>query len=100
MTPEEIKALGVQSGYTPDVEVKPGMPLGPFREELLIQTDHPKQPEVKVASGGAGDGADHRIPEKLGCRTSRSREGASRDVSLVVRGGKETHSKWPMRRRS
>ncbi len=91
MTPEEIKELGVLSGYHLIVEVKPGLPLGPFREEVVIQTDHPKQPEVKLAVSGRVMGPISVTPEKLGMPNVGSREGASRDVSLVVRGGKETH---------
>ena len=44
MTPAELAAAKVKSGYHLTVEVKPGMPLGRFTEELLIETDHPDRP--------------------------------------------------------
>ncbi len=71
MTPEEIQKLKVKSGYALAIEVKPGLPVGPFREELVIQTDHPDQPEVKVTVVGQDHGTDHRfIPRNWRCSTS------------------------------
>jgi hypothetical protein len=91
MTPEQINTLKVKSGYTMAIEVKPGMPLGSFREELLIQTDHPNQSEVKVTVAGKMTGPITVFPEKLEMFNVASRQGASRDLSLMVRGGRETH---------
>ena len=91
MTPEELKTLKVKSGYTLAIEVKPGMPAGPFREELVIQTDHPDQSEVKVTIAGTMTGPITIYPEKLEMLNVASREGASREFSLMVRGGRATH---------
>ncbi|MGP0069876.1 MAG: DUF1573 domain-containing protein [Isosphaeraceae bacterium] len=90
MTPEELAELKVKSGYHLAIELKPGMPLGPFREELVIQTDHPDMFETKVTVGGNITGPITVFPAKLEMFNVSSRDGASRDLSLTVRGGRET----------
>jgi hypothetical protein len=90
MTAEDAKRLKIEKGYMVTVVIKPGMPLGDFHDELVIVTDHPKQPEVKVTVGGHVDGPISVTPPGLRLRDVVSREGASRDLFLVVRGGKET----------
>ena len=91
MTPEELKPLNVKSGYHLDIQVKPGLPLGPFKEELVVQTDNPTNPETKITIAGKITGPISVFPEKLDMLNVPSRDGASRELSLVVRGGKETH---------
>ena len=90
MTPEELATTKVKAGYHVSIELKPGMPLGSFHEELVIETDHPDQSEVKVAIVGKVTGPISVYPEKLEMYNVASREGASRNLSLVVRGGRET----------
>ena len=90
MTAEEAKRLKVEAGYNVDVEVKPGMPVGQFHEELVIETDHPKRSEVKVSVGGKVIGPISVVPPGLRKHDITSREGASQDLTLMVRGGKET----------
>ncbi len=91
MTPEEAKQLKIDAGYSINVEIKPGMPVGQFHEELVIQTDHPKRPELKVSVGGKVIGPIGVFPPGLRVRDITSRDGASRDVTLMVRGAKDTH---------
>ena len=91
LTPEDAKPLKVESGYQVLIEIKPGMPQGQFLDELIIQTDHPKRPEVRVSIGGKVIGPISIFPPGLRMRDVTSREGASRDLTLMVRGGKETH---------
>src|SRR5262249_38817253 len=43
MTPQQVKQIKAEAGYTVTVELRPGMPQGRFHEELIIRTDHPKQ---------------------------------------------------------
>ena len=91
LTPEEAKPLKVTAGYQILVEIKPGMPQGQFLDELVIRTDHPKRPEVRVSVGGKVIGPISIFPPGLRMRDVTSHEGASRVLSLMVRGGKETH---------
>jgi hypothetical protein len=91
MTPEEIRSLQVEGGYHLIVEVKPGMPPGGFREELVIQTDHPKQQEVRVPIVGKVTGPISAAPERLRMMNVTSRDGASGEVILMVPGGRTVH---------
>src|SRR5262249_9472507 len=90
LTAEEAKQLKVEKGYTVIVEIKPGMPLGIFHDELVLYTDHPKMPEVKLPVGGHMDGPISVTPPGLWMHDVVSRKGASRDLTLIVRGGKVT----------
>jgi hypothetical protein len=91
MTAVETKQLKIDAGYNVNVEVKPGMPVGQFHEELVIELDHPKRSEVRVSVGGNVVGPISAVPARLRKHDITSREGASLDLTLLVRGGKETH---------
>jgi hypothetical protein len=91
MTSEEAAMVKVTKGYRVDIEVKPGMPLGNFHEELVVHTDHPKQPEVKVSVGGFVFGPISVTPERVRMTGVVGAEGATRELLLVVSKGKETH---------
>jgi hypothetical protein len=91
MTVEEAKQLKIEKGYIVMVTVKPGMPLGIFHEELVIQTDHPKQPEIKITVAGNAFGPISVTPERLRMTDVVSRKGATRDMMLMVRGDPGTH---------
>jgi hypothetical protein len=90
MTPEDARRLKVEKGYLVTVTIKPGMPLGDFHEELVIETDHPKQPEVRVSVGGKTFGPISATPERVRMTDVVGPQGASRDVTLVVRNDKGT----------
>ena len=90
LTPEECKQLKVTSGFRVDVELKPGMPLGRFHEELVIGTDHPLKPEVKISITGSTIGPITVIPERLSMFGVSSAQGATRDMTVLVRGGDPT----------
>jgi Protein of unknown function (DUF1573) len=89
MTPDETKQLKIEAGYSVSVEVRPGMPVGQFHEELLIETDHPKRSEVKVSVGGNVIGPISVVPPGLRMHDVTTL-GTSRDLAVMVRGGKET----------
>jgi hypothetical protein len=67
------------------------MPLGVFQDELVIYTDHPKQPEIRVPLGGKMQGPISVTPPGLRKHDVVGRDGASMDLRMTVRGGKETH---------
>jgi len=90
LTPEECKSLKVKAGHHIDLEMKPGMPLGRFVDELVIQTDHPLNPQVKLAISSTVTGPVSVIPERVRMPGVTSREGASRDYTILVRGGRPT----------
>ncbi len=90
MTAEEAKQLKVDKGYMVFVEVKPGMPVGNFHDELVVHTDHPKQPEVKLSIGGKVYGPISVNPPGVRITDVVSRKGASRDLTVLVRDDKGT----------
>ncbi|MFI5457407.1 MAG: DUF1573 domain-containing protein [Isosphaerales bacterium] len=94
-TPERLSEsdcvqLKVTKGYRVDVEVKPGMPLGNFEDVLVIETDHPLRPVVKVSIAGRTTGPISVLPERLRMSNVISSQGATQNMTLIVRGGKPT----------
>jgi hypothetical protein len=83
---EESKYFKVKNGYRIDVEVKPGMPIGNFHEEIVIQTDHPHMPEIKVSIGGSVSGPISAIPSVVRIPNVTSNKGVEKDIALLVRG--------------
>jgi Protein of unknown function (DUF1573) len=88
--PEEIKSFPTKAGYRIDVEIKPGMPLGKFHEQMVIYTDHPKQNEVKVSMNGEFTGPISVMPSRLRLPVVTSAKGGTGHVTLLVRGAKPT----------
>ncbi len=90
LSPQEAKQLKTEAGYQVAVEVKPGMPVGQFLEELIIETDHPKRSEVKVSVAGNVIGPISVVPPGLRMHDVTT-QGMTRDLTVLVRGGKEVH---------
>ncbi len=87
---EEKKVFKTASGYRIEVEIKPGMPLGRFQDELVIATDHPKRPETKVTITGNVTGPISVVPERLRMPNVVGQQGATRELTLLVRGAETT----------
>jgi hypothetical protein len=66
------------------------MPLGPFREELIVKTDHPKQPEVKLTVAGKMVGPISASPQQVRLVPVHSRTGKTDVLTLTVRGLRPT----------
>ncbi len=61
--PHEQKEMGItKGGFKLTVHAKSTLPLGTFREEIIVTTDHPKQPEVRIAVVGKVAGPINLIP--------------------------------------
>jgi hypothetical protein len=90
LTEKECKELYCKSGYKVEVEIKPGMPLGQFHDELVVQTDHPLRPEVKVSISGNANGPITAVPDNVRLPNVTSKRGDSKVITLMVRGGKTT----------
>lgn len=89
-TPEELKTLKAKAGYRLDVEVKPGMPLGTFRDEVVIETDNKLEPEIRLKVTGTVTGPISVLPNRLRLINVSTTRGGSGEVTLMVRGGKPT----------
>jgi hypothetical protein len=66
------------------------MPIGRFHDELTIETDHPLKSEARVQVTGNVTGPISVIPERVQLPTVSSSQGASRDLTILVRGGRPT----------
>jgi Protein of unknown function (DUF1573) len=86
---EEIKVES-KSGLRVDVEVKPGMPLGEFHEDLVVKTNHPKQAEFHMAVVGRTVGAISVMPDHVRFSAVSGARAASEVLTLWVRGGEQT----------
>lgn len=89
MTAEECKGMKVEKGNKIVVTANPGAPLGPFQEELVIETDHPKKPEVKFVLFGKVEGPIRFSPERVRLFVP-AKTGGKETLTLWVRGQKET----------
>ncbi len=84
---EEQKVFNSKLGYRIEVEIQPGMPIGRFLDEIVLDTDHPLQPELKISMTGIVTGPISVIPEQLRIPNVISKQGATRDLTLLARGG-------------
>jgi Protein of unknown function (DUF1573) len=91
MTAAELERAKVKSGYDLTVEIKPGMPLGRFTEDLMIDTNHPRRPGMKLTIAGTAIGPIRVVPDRLQLINVASHKGVSKDLALIVRGDRETH---------
>ncbi len=93
LTPKELQSLKAKAGYKIKLEFKPGMALGTFREELIIETDHPDQPKLQLVLAGTASGPISLLPSILRMVAVNGREGASGQLTLLVREGRPTSFK-------
>ena len=61
-----MRELKTQGGNRVNIAIKPGMPLGTFREELIIETDHPDQPKITLTLVGSASGPISVMPVTCG----------------------------------
>jgi Protein of unknown function (DUF1573) len=91
-TDEEREQLQISTkgGYRVEVEVMPGMPLGDFREEVVLETTHSKQPMVRMAVIGKTVGPITVVPDHVMFSATSSDQSASAAVTLIVRDHDQT----------
>jgi hypothetical protein len=90
LTEADQTRLDSKTGARINIEIKPGMPLGQFQDELIIETDHPLQPLIKMTIAGKTTGPISVMPERLRLTSVNGTQGAQQDITLWVRGAKET----------
>jgi len=91
---EDLKSLPpkleVKQGEKLTIHVKSGLPLGLFREEVVVTTDHPKQPEVRMTVSGKMIGPVNALPGVVVMHDVTGNKGATREAMLVVRNQRPT----------
>ncbi len=90
LTKEELAGLKIDKGMAVMVNVKGNLPIGDFREEVVLTTDHPKQPEVKIGVSGKMTGSIMLSRERLIMHNVDAGTGGQDQVILTVRGNRET----------
>jgi hypothetical protein len=98
LTPEELKTLpnqgqNVKRAMKVNLKVKAGMPLGLFREEAVIVTDHPKQPEVRVSLNGRMNGPIKAMPSNVMMHDVYTKAGAAGEIRVLVANRRPTKFK-------
>jgi uncharacterized membrane protein len=86
LTPKESEQLKTKGGYRLDIEIKPGMALGNFRDQVVLETDHPDQPKVELTLAGSVNGPISVMPANLSMISVNGKEGSSGQVTMLVRG--------------
>ena len=80
----------VKAGQLMEVRVKPSTALGPFSEELLIATDHPSRPELRLMVMGRLVGPINVAPEDVRLTNVSGERGGHALLSIYVRGQEDT----------
>jgi len=90
MDADLLKKLEYKSGYMGTVHVAPGMPLGPFHEQLTIGTNVPTRPKLTIDLVGRVHGAVYLTPwERLDFKIVRVSEGATLKLFIKIAGEKD-----------
>ncbi|WZO99068.1 DUF1573 domain-containing protein [Isosphaeraceae bacterium EP7] len=91
LTEDELKSIKATSttGVFFEVKLKPGMPIGPFREEIVLTTDHPNQTEIKLNAVGRSVGPISMVPERIRLLNISGKQGGQGEMVLWVRGRDE-----------
>ena len=93
LTLAECQQLETGGGNRLNIELKPGLSLGTFREEVVIETDHPDQPKITVTLVGSVSGPISVMPSNLRLVIVNSKDGNTSQVNLLVREGRSTNFK-------
>ena len=86
MTSAELAGFKVEAGWVIEVTLKPTDKLGAFKEEILIETDHPEKPEVRLFATGRITGPITFAPEKVLIHGATAAAGGTAKVTVWVRG--------------
>jgi hypothetical protein len=92
MSAEDLKAIDNAGGTKLTVDVKSSLPLGFFREEVVLTTDHPKQPELKLTVTGKMEGPINFIPGRIRISSPpvNGKLGGRGELIITVRESRET----------
>jgi len=91
LMPAESAQLKAKGGYRLDIQFKPGMAQGNFRDSVVIETNHPDEPKLELTLTGFVTGAISVMPANLRMVNVSGKEGGSGQVTLLVRGGQPTN---------
>jgi len=84
------KEIGAKAGREVTLTIKRGMQLGTFLEELMIKTDHPNEPELRLTVTGKIVGPITLNPPRLRLSGIPSKTGGTVGLNLFVQNHRET----------
>lgn len=90
LTSEECGRIKCEAGQKLVLTLKSTAPLGAFDEEILIATDHPKRPEVKVRALGTVVGPISLTPPRVMMLNVSAKRGETQVLTMWVRNRKDT----------
>lgn len=90
LSEEACKEINTKAGHEVTLTIKPGMQLGTFLQELVIKTDHPQEPELRLTLTGKIVGPISLVPTKLRLSGIPSKTGGQVDLILLVQNQRET----------
>ncbi len=90
LAPADLEKIKAKGGYRINVQFKPGMPLGTFREELVVDTDNPDQPKYQLVLAGVASGPISLMPSILRMVAISGKQGGSGQLTMLVREGRPT----------
>ena len=89
--PKEAKQIGIEKGgFKLTIHAKSGLPLGNFREEVVVTTNHPQQAEVRLSVVGRMTGPVTSTPSSILLHQVDGKSGGQGDLIITVRNGRET----------
>jgi hypothetical protein len=90
LTPDEAKALETAGGYQVTVTLQKTGKIGPFAEEMVLETDIPSKPRMALAVLGKLEGPVTLLPEKIRIRGITTSSGGSQEMTIWARLDGET----------
>lgn len=90
LSEEACKKMNIKAGVEIKLTIKRGMQLGTFLEELVLKTDHPNQPEIRLSVTGDVVGPISVVPSRLRLAGVTSSAGGKAELVLLVQNHRET----------
>lgn len=79
------------SGVRFELSIKPGMPIGPFKEDIQLTTNHPKHPNVHIVVIGRSVGPISFSPGSVTMPHVSGMKGGKTIVNVFARGAADVH---------
>lgn len=87
---DELKEMELKSGYRLEFTIKPSTEIGNFREEVVVETDHPQMKTLTLTVTGRLEGPVNVVPLTVRIDGATSSDGGSQSVVLSVTDHRET----------
>lgn len=86
LTADELKSLDAKSGVKATFIVDGHLPIGPFTERVMFQTNNERSPTCSVDVVGVVEGKLQAVPKEIDFGSFSDTEGHEKTVQIVGRG--------------